>query len=143
MPEYAFSLTCTFPFKDRIYNSALREKGLYSEFFWSSFSYIRTEYGETVSLRLQSEWRKIWTSITPNTVISHSVLSLYSNMRSKKTRVFYAVNDFSLREWSFTSNHAMIPPKMSIKVLQWRVWHDDKDLDAKYFPLLSIVYFRL
>ena len=57
--------------------------------------------------------------------------------------IFYAVNDFSLREWSFTSNHAMIPPKMSIKVLQWRVWHDDKDLDAKYFPLLSIVYFRL
>ena len=44
---------------------ALREKCPYSEFFWSVFSRIWTEYD--VSLRIQSECGKIWTRKIPNT----------------------------------------------------------------------------
>ena len=43
----------------------LREKYPYSEFFWSLFSRIRTEYGEI--LRIQSKYWKIQTRKTPNT----------------------------------------------------------------------------
>ena len=43
---------------------ALREKCPYSELLWSTFSRIRTEYGE---IRIQSECGKIRTRITPNT----------------------------------------------------------------------------
>ena len=51
--------------------STLREKCPYSEFFWSVFSRIRTEYG--VSLRIQSECGKIRTRKTPNTDTFHVV----------------------------------------------------------------------
>ena len=44
----------------------LREKCMYSEFFWSVFSRIRTEY--------QSECGKILTRKTPNTDTSRSML---------------------------------------------------------------------
>ena len=36
--------------------TTLREKCLYSEFFWSIFSYIRTEYGEIFSPNLEKYW---------------------------------------------------------------------------------------
>ena len=45
--------------------NTLREMCPCWEFFWFVFSRIRTEYG--VSLRIQSECRKIRTRITPNT----------------------------------------------------------------------------
>ena len=46
----------------------------YSEFFWSVFSRIRTQYGEIRSI--QSECRKIRTRKTPNTYTSHAVIQL-------------------------------------------------------------------
>ena len=47
--------------------SALRKKCLYFELFWSAFSQIRTEYGETrVSLRTQSKCGKMQRRISPN-----------------------------------------------------------------------------
>ena len=49
----------------------LREEGPYSEFFWSVFSRIRTEYGGI--LRIQSECGKIRTRKTPNTDTFHVV----------------------------------------------------------------------
>ena len=55
--------------------TTLREKCLYSELFWSLFSRIRTEYGRYgVTLRIQSECRKMRTGITPNTDTFHAVL---------------------------------------------------------------------
>ena len=46
----------------------LREKCPYSKLFWSTFSRIRTEYGEIlISLRIQSECGEIRTRKTPNT----------------------------------------------------------------------------
>ena len=45
------------------------EKCLYSEFFWSVFSRILSEYGE-----IQSECGKMRTSKTPNTDSFHAVL---------------------------------------------------------------------
>ena len=51
----------------------LRGKRPYSKFFWSVFSHIRTEY-EEVSLRIQSNCRKIRTRKTPNTDTFHAVL---------------------------------------------------------------------
>ena len=46
----------------------------YSEFFWSVFSFIRTEYGEILSLCIQSECGKILTRKTPNADIFHAVV---------------------------------------------------------------------
>ena len=50
---------------------SLCEKCPYSELFWSVFSRIRTEYGEMRSIspysRIQYEFGKIRTTITPNT----------------------------------------------------------------------------
>ena len=43
----------------------LREKYPYSEFFWSLFSRIQTEYEEI--LRIQSKYGKIQTRKSPNT----------------------------------------------------------------------------
>ena len=37
---------------------ALREKCSYSEFFWSAFSHIRTDYGEMQSISPYSVWRR-------------------------------------------------------------------------------------
>ena len=58
----------------------LHEKCQYSEFFWSVFSRICTEYREilrisphSVSLRTQSECGKIRTKKTPNTKTFHAV----------------------------------------------------------------------
>ena len=49
-------------------------KGPYSEFFWSVFSRIGTEYGGYgVSLGIQSECGKIWTRITPDADTFHAV----------------------------------------------------------------------
>ena len=44
----------------------------YSELFWSAFSRIRTECGE-ITLRIQSEWGKMQTRITPNRDTFHAV----------------------------------------------------------------------
>ena len=55
---------------------SLRKKYSYSELFWSAFARIRIEHGEIrVSLRIQSEYGKMWTRITPNTDTFHAVLS--------------------------------------------------------------------
>ena len=51
--------------------SSLREKCPYSEFFWSVFSCIPTQYG--VSLHNQSEYGKIRTRRIPNTDTFHAV----------------------------------------------------------------------
>ena len=51
-----------------ILNNTIREKCPYSEFFWSVFS-------DCVSLRIQSECRKIRTRKTPNTDTFHAVTS--------------------------------------------------------------------
>ena len=50
----------------------LRKKYLYSEFFWSVFSRIRTEYAE-ISLRIQYECRKTRTRKSPNMDTFHAV----------------------------------------------------------------------
>ena len=66
---------------------ALRKKCPYLELFWSAFSRIRTEYGETlafglnterysVSLRIQSECRKMRTRIFSYTDTFHAVKEL-------------------------------------------------------------------
>ena len=53
----------------------MREKRLYLELFWPSFSGIGTEYGEnTPSVRIQSECRKMRASISPNTGTFYAVL---------------------------------------------------------------------
>ena len=55
----------------------MREKCPYSEFFWSVFSRIRTEYGEILrTLSIQSECGKIRTRKTPNTDTFLAVFSL-------------------------------------------------------------------
>ena len=69
--------------------STLREKCLYSEFFWSVFSRIRTEYGD---LRIHSECRKIRTIKALNTGTFYEV-PLPNDMQkqylcNKSTRVF-------------------------------------------------------
>ena len=55
----------------------LRGKCLYSEFFWSVLSCVRTEYGEILRISpysvLQSECGKIWTKKRPNTGSFHAV----------------------------------------------------------------------
>ena len=49
----------------------------YSEFFWSVFFCIWTEFGEIrVSLRIQSECGKMWTWKTPNLKTFHAVHSI-------------------------------------------------------------------
>ena len=48
----------------------LREKCPYSELFWSTFSHIRSEFEEI----LQSDCRKMWTTITPNTDTFYAML---------------------------------------------------------------------
>ena len=52
----------------------LREKCLYSEFFWSVFPHIRTEYGKI--RRIQSECGKIRSRKTPNTDTFHTIQAL-------------------------------------------------------------------
>ena len=52
---------------------ALRKKFPYSQFFWSIFSRIWTEYEYFVILRIQSECGKIWTKKTPNMSTFHAV----------------------------------------------------------------------
>ena len=55
---------------------SLREKCPYSDFFWSVFSRIRTEYGEYI-LRNQSKCGKIRTRKTPNTDTFHAIIYLF------------------------------------------------------------------
>ena len=56
---------------------SLRKKCLYSLFFWSAFSRMRTEYGKiSVSLRIQSKCGKMRTRKTPNTSTYHAVLTV-------------------------------------------------------------------
>ena len=50
-----------------MYTNKLRKKCPYSEFFWSTFSRIQTEYGDIQSVR---------TKITPNTDTFHAVQHL-------------------------------------------------------------------
>ena len=61
---------------------SLRKKCLYSLFFWSAFSRIRTEYGKiSISLRIQSKCGKMRTRKTPNTSTYHAVLTVsYVNL---------------------------------------------------------------
>ena len=49
-----------------IWRLKLREKCPYSELFWSNFSCHRTESGQIISLRFQSEYVQMRTRITPN-----------------------------------------------------------------------------
>ena len=54
---------------------SLCKKCPYSELFWSTFSRIRTEYGEICRIsRIQTESGKIRTRITPNTDTFHAVV---------------------------------------------------------------------
>ena len=55
----------------------VREKCPYSELFWSAFSLIRTDNGEYLSLRIQSECGKMQTRITPNTDTFYPVYEKY------------------------------------------------------------------
>ena len=54
---------------EEIQTLPLREKCPYAELFCSAFSRIRTKCGEvrSISLCIQSECGKMWTSVTPNT----------------------------------------------------------------------------
>ena len=55
--------------------NTLREKCLYSEFYWPVFSCIWTECGEIrVSRRIQSECGKIGTRKSPNTDTFHTMI---------------------------------------------------------------------
>ena len=56
---------------------ALHEKCLYSEFFWSVFSHIWTEYGK---IRIQSKYGKIQTKKTPITDTFHAVPDLKNTL---------------------------------------------------------------
>ena len=60
---------------------ALHEKCPYSEFFWSVFSSIQTEYGKI--LRIKSECGKIRTRKTPNTYTFYAVLNSHSVFHRK------------------------------------------------------------
>ena len=63
----------------RFLRTWLRKKYSYLEFFWSVFSRIRTEYGEMgVSLRIQSECRKIQTRKTRHMDTFHAVPAMES-----------------------------------------------------------------
>ena len=70
-------------------HQSLREKSSYLEFFWSVFSRIQTEYGETnfVSLRIQSECRKMRTRKTPNTGTLSSRILLFLSRKIERSFV--------------------------------------------------------
>ena len=74
---------------------SLREKCPYSEFFWSVFSRIRTEYGQMlVSFRIHSECEKIRIRKTPNTDTFHTVGYFVEFLTSLK--------NYLGRPWKFT-----------------------------------------
>ena len=63
---------------------SLLEKCPYSEFFWSVFFPIWTEYGEilrrySVYLCIQSECGKIWTKKTPNTDSKYGLVQFFTD----------------------------------------------------------------
>ena len=74
---------------------SLRKKCLYSELFWSAFSRIRTEYGE-ISLRIQSECRKIRTRTTPNL---DTLYALYQSNKYLYRAVFNSTLK-NFRQWT-------------------------------------------
>ena len=63
--------------------TALCEKCLYLEFFWSVFSYIRTEY---VSFHIQYECGKIRTRKNPNKDSFHVVQDGYKSLKNDDYR---------------------------------------------------------
>ena len=68
----------------------------YSEFFWSVFSHIRTEYGE-ISFRIQSKFRKKWTRKTPNTDTFYAKLIQKLNFNKlDKSKLFTNEADWSV-----------------------------------------------
>ena len=59
--------------------SALRKKYPYSDIFWSVFSRVISR-ASSVSLRIQSKFRKIWTKITLNTDTFYAVVKYDHNL---------------------------------------------------------------
>ena len=76
--------------------SSLRRNCPYLELFWSTFFHIWTEYGDSVSLRIQSECWKMRTRKTPNIDTFHAVAVLFikkttGNKSLRSISLFYAV----------------------------------------------------
>ena len=92
-----FSLSNLFKFQMNVLTTpTLLETCPYSEFFWSVFSRIRTEYGET-SLRIQSKFRKKWTRKTPNTDTFYAKLIQKLNFNKlDKSKLFTNEADWSV-----------------------------------------------
>ena len=69
----------------------------YSEFFWSAFSHIRTEFTErySASFRIQAECGKIRTRKTPNANAFHAVIISHIFYNSQLTH-FIAIAIFPL-----------------------------------------------
>ena len=87
----------------------LQWKCPYSEFFWSIFSRILTEYGEIRTLRFQSEYGKIRTRVIQNTDTFYSVdfywepMLIYENIKELYFFItkFYQIHmGQSIQEWT-------------------------------------------
>ena len=77
----------------------LRKKCPYSEFFWSVFSRILTEYSISVYLRIQSKYGKIQTRITSNKNNFHAVF-LFCGKGRLVDRLFPKIHSSSTEEFS-------------------------------------------
>ena len=106
--------------------------GLYSEFFWSVFSHIRTEYGEI--LRIQSKCGVIRTRKTLNRDIFYAavILDIYAKTCPEYTSLFQVIlqrlmTRKSLETWWFCtasiceklrSQVAFTCSKLTIEILE-------------------------
>ena len=92
-------------------NESLRKKCPYSEFFWSVFSRIQTEYGEIQII--QSECGKIWTRKTPNTDTFHAI-----NFKAQILQKIFLVSDVYL-ELSSTSTMEFFCRNVLLQMFDW------------------------
>ena len=94
----------------------LREKCLYSEFFWFVFSRIRAEDGEILSSpRIQSECGKIWIRKTPNTDTFHAV-SQWRKCFQKFSKISKGFQKVLMRKSCETGLTLEINERLMIKV---------------------------
>ena len=106
----------------------LREKSPYSELFCSVLSNIRTEYERyRVSLRIQSECRKTWTRITPNTDTFYAV-SWINYWRSLKTAIWTIfLYSWLVKKIGFSKKWTL-PPEQFLKNSPGTTWFRGKSL---------------
>ena len=79
--------------KEKFDNSTLRKKCPYSEFFWSIFSRIRTEYREILGISLYSvQMRENTDQKTPNTDTFYAIIA------SQEVKLFLFIVETMLKK---------------------------------------------